>query len=579
MNRLSAINDFYEAHRKASLQIVLSKLTGESADLLSYDEVLKRLRVEGQTDRGRAEIPLDKIVGSVGRYTDFTRDFLPRRESDLGRWATVKMATESMTGVPPIDVYKIGDVYFVRDGNHRVSIARMNKQEYIEGNVTEVFTRVPFDAKMDLDSLIIKEEYAQFLEETRIDRLIKEPINLSVTVAGAYEKILEHISVHRYYMGIDEKREVPYSEAVVSWYQKVYRPVIDVIHEQALLRDYPNRTETDLYIWMLEHRAELEKELGWKIDTDTAADSIGEKLSRNIWYYVRRFWYWLIDLVIPEQFMFGPKPGVWRRKHNPLTLKNLSLFRNILIALQGDEISHQTLEQAIWIAKKEGSRLSALHLVDSEEAKENESTLAIRNQFYWRLHEEGLDGSLVVEIGTANQKIIERAVYTDMVVVHLQYAPGTQAFAKMRSGFRLLIRQVATPLLVIPKQMRPIQRILLAFDGSQKAKEASYIAVYLAKHWGVELYLLTVFRDANAKEKIRGKFLDSQRYIIDHNVRPHAHMRKGLTGATILAFAKEKNIDMILMGSYGSAPFKEIISGSTIDYVLESVEIPVLICR
>jgi len=579
VNRLSAINDFYEAHRKASLQIVLSKLTGESADLLSYDEVLKRLRVEGQTDRGRAEIPLDKIVGSVGRYTDFTRDFLPRRESDLGRWATVKMATESMTGVPPIDVYKIGDVYFVRDGNHRVSIARMNKQEYIEGNVTEVFTRVPFDAKMDLDSLIIKEEYAQFLEETRIDRLIKEPINLSVTVAGAYEKILEHISVHRYYMGIDEKREVPYSEAVVSWYQKVYRPVIDVIHEQALLRDYPNRTETDLYIWMLEHRAELEKELGWKIDTDTAADSIGEKLSRNIWYYVRRFWYWLIDLVIPEQFMFGPKPGVWRRKHNPLTLKNLSLFRNILIALQGDEISHQTLEQAIWIAKKEGSRLSALHLVDSEEAKENESTLAIRNQFYWRLHEEGLDGSLVVEIGTANQKIIERAVYTDMVVVHLQYAPGTQAFAKMRSGFRLLIRQVATPLLVIPKQMRPIQRILLAFDGSQKAKEASYIAVYLAKHWGVELYLLTVFRDANAKEKIRGKFLDSQRYIIDHNVRPHAHMRKGLTGATILAFAKEKNIDMILMGSYGSAPFKEIISGSTIDYVLESVEIPVLICR
>ncbi len=579
MDRISAINDFYEAHRKASLQIVLSKLTGESVDLLSYDDVLRRLRVKGQTDRGREEIPLDKIVGSVGRYTDFTRDFLPRKESDSQRWATVKMATESMAGVPPIEVYKVGGVYFVRDGNHRVSIARMNGQTHIEAFVTEVFTRVPFDSKMDLDSLIIKEEYAEFLEETRIDRLVAETINLSVTVAGAYEKLLDHIRVHRYYMGIDLKREVPYSEAVLDWYQTVYCPVIVVIREQGLLRDFPERTETDLYIWMLEYRAELERELGWKIEADTAAESIGEKLKRNSWYYLRRFWYWLMDLIIPDQLIYGPKPGVWRRKHRALARRNLSFFRNILIALQDNEISRQAYEQAIWIAKREGARISALHLVDSEEAKENETTMSIRNQFYWRLHEEGLDGSLAVETGTANQKIVKRAVFTDMVVVHLQHAPGTRAFAKMRSGFRLLIRGVATPLLVVPKEMRPIQLILLAFDGSQKAKEANYIAVYLARHWGVELYLLTVYRDARDKEAMRKEFLDSKRYIIDHHVRPHAHMRKGLAGETILAFAKEKNIDMILMGSYGSTPIKEMVWGSAIDYVLESVEIPVLICR
>ena len=579
MDRISAINDFYEAHRKASLKIVLSKLTGESVDLLSYDDILKRLRVKGQTDRGREEIALDKIVGSVGRYTDFTRDFLPRKESDSQRWATVKMATESMAGVPPIDVYKIGDVYFVRDGNHRVSVARMNGQTHIEAFVTEVFTRVPFDSKMDLDSLIIKEEYAEFLEETRIDRLVAEPINLSVTVAGAYEKLLDHIRVHRYYMGNDLKREVTYEEAVLDWYQTVYCPVIDVIREQGLLRDFPERTETDLYIWMLEYRAELESELGWKIEADTAAESIGEKLKRNSWYYLRRFWYWLIDFFIPDQLTYGPKPGVWRRKHRALARRNLSFFRNILIALQDNDISRQAYEQAIWIAKREGARISALTLVDSEEAKENETTMSIRNQFYWRLHEEGLEGSLAVETGTANQTIVKRAVFTDLVVVHLQHAPGTQAFAKMRSGFRLLIRRVATPLLVVPKEMRPIQRILLAFDGSEKAKEANYIAVYLARHWGVELYLLTVYRDARVKEEMRKEFLDSKRYIIDHHVRPHAHMRKGLAGETILAFAKEKNIDLILMGSYGSAPFKEMVWGSAIDYVLESVEIPVLICR
>lgn len=579
MNRASAISDFYEAHRKASLQTVLSRITGESVDLLSYDEVLKRLRVKGQADRGRVEIPLDKIIGSVGRYTDFTRDFLPRRESDSQRWATVKIATESLAGVPPIEVYKVGDAYFVRDGNHRVSIARSNGQTHIEAYVTEVFTRVPLSAGMDLDGLIIKEEYAEFLEETRLDQLVKEPIDLSVTAAGAYQKLLDHISVHRYYMGTNLSREVSYDEAVLDWYNTVYCPVIEVIHEQGILRDFPARTETDLYIWMLEYRAELEKALGWKIEADAAAETITEKFTSDTRYTWRRFWYWLLDLIVPDTFIHGPKTGSWRQKHHALARKNLSFFRNILIALQENDVSHEAFEEALWVAKRERARISALHLVDSQEAKESAETLAIRNHFYWRLHEEGLDGSLAVEIGTANQKIVERAIYTDMVVVHLRYAPGTQAFSKMRSGFRTLIRLVSTPLLVVPQKMRPIERILLAFDGSPKAKEANYIAVYLAKHWGVELYLLTTYRDFSQKDEMREKFLESKRYIIDHDVRPHAHMRKGLPGQTILAFAKEKNIDLILMGSYGSAPLKEIVWGSAIDYVLESVEIPVLICR
>ena len=263
MDRLTAMNDFYEAHRKASMKTVLSKITGKTVDLLSYDEILKRLRMKGQTDRGRAEIPLDKIIGSVGRYSDFTKDFLPRKISDSARWASVKMATESLSGVPPIEVYKIGDSYFVRDGNHRVSVARSNGQDHIEAYVTEVFTRVPLTGNLDLDSLIIKEEYAEFLEKTRLDKLLEEPVDLTVTVAGAYEKLLDHIQVHQYYMGLDAKKEITYDEAVVDWYKSFYLPVIETIREHGLMKDFPNRTETDLYIWMLEYRSELETELGW----------------------------------------------------------------------------------------------------------------------------------------------------------------------------------------------------------------------------------------------------------------------------------------------------------------------------
>ena len=579
MDRLTAIHDFYEAHRKASLQTILSKIKGESADLLSYDEILKHLRMKGQTDRGRSEIPLNKIIGSVGRYTDFTRDFLPRNVSDSNRWASVRMATESLSGVPPIEVYKVGDSYFVRDGNHRVSVARMNGQESIDAFVTEVFTRVPLTGEMDLDALIIKEEYAQFLEKTRLDKLSKEPVDLTVTAAGVYEKLLDHIQVHHYYLGLDQKKEIPYENAVLDWYENYYLPVVDIIRERGLLKDFPQRTETDLYIWMLEYRSDLEKELGWKIDTDTAATTLVERFSRNTKFNLRRFWFWLEDRLVPEQLEYGPKTGSWRAKRRILAKKNISLFRNILVAMQDNDLSRETYEQAIWIAKREGSRISALHLVENEEAKESQEVENIRNHFNWRLREEGLEGSLAVEIGTANRKIVERAVYTDMVVVHLQHAPGTQAFSKLRSGFRTLIRRCAAPLLVVPQQMRPIRRILLAYDGSEKAKEANYIAVYLARHWDVDLYVLTTFIGQTMKKEMNEAFQDSKRYVIEHYIRPHAHMREGQTGETILAFAKEKNIDMILLGSYGSGPLKEIMSGSTVDYVLETVTIPVLICR
>ncbi|MBE0688235.1 MAG: universal stress protein, partial [Anaerolineaceae bacterium] len=192
MNRNIAINDFNAAHRKASIKSAISHLTGEKIDLLSYSEVLRSLRLQGQVERGREEIPLDKIIGSVGRYSDFTRDFLPRKSSDSQRWVSVKVATESLMGVPPIEVYKVGDYYFVRDGNHRVSIARQNGQSHIEAYITEVVTRVPLTGDVDLDNLIIKEEYANFLDITQLDKHIPD-LELDVTEPGGYEKLLDHI--------------------------------------------------------------------------------------------------------------------------------------------------------------------------------------------------------------------------------------------------------------------------------------------------------------------------------------------------------------------------------------------------
>ncbi len=233
-NYYSALEDFRRERRMAALQDILGRITRRPINLLAYDDISSRLKLEGSSERGLRDIPIDAIVGSVGRYSDFTRSFLPRHDRDADRWARVKSAAvNSQAGLPPIEVYKIGDAYFVRDGHHRVSVARQLKATHIEGYVTEVRTKVPLSAELSPDELILKSEYADLLEHTHIDDILPG-VDFSLTVPGSYREIEEHIQVHRYYMGLEQKREIPLGEAVRHWYEKVYLPVVQAIRE---LRD------------------------------------------------------------------------------------------------------------------------------------------------------------------------------------------------------------------------------------------------------------------------------------------------------------------------------------------------------
>src|SRR5512144_3086079 len=155
----AAVLDFQSARRRASIQDILARLRGKSAQLLSYEEVAEKLKLRVRAERGTKNIPLDSIVGSVGRYTDFTRTFLPLRNEDRDRWARVKAAAEGDMGLPPIEVYQVGEVYFVIDGNHRVSIARQMGSKTIEARVIEVRTNIPLTPDVQADDLIIKAEY------------------------------------------------------------------------------------------------------------------------------------------------------------------------------------------------------------------------------------------------------------------------------------------------------------------------------------------------------------------------------------------------------------------------------------
>ena len=213
MQLASAVKDFRRARRQAQLERVMARLTGASTDLLNYEDVRQKLKGSRTTSRGLRDIPIDAIIGSVGRYTDFTRSFLPRQDEDQTRWARVGRAMSDPTGLPPVEVYQIGEAYFVMDGNHRVSVAKQLGATHIEAYVTECHTKVPLSPDVRPEDLIVKAEYAEFLEHTRLDEL-RPDADLSISLAGRYRELEEHISVHRYFMGIEQEREIPYEEAV-----------------------------------------------------------------------------------------------------------------------------------------------------------------------------------------------------------------------------------------------------------------------------------------------------------------------------------------------------------------------------
>lgn len=267
---------FDRARTRAFVSDLLGILSGRREGLVPFEEVRQRLRLRNRAYQGLQDVPLDRIVGSLGRYQDFTREFLPRNSGVRQRWMNVLRWAESTVGLPPVELYKVGEAYFVKDGNHRVSVARAMGAPTIQAYVWEYETRVPITAALDVDELIRKQESLHFLERTGIDRLCPDA-QIDVTVPGGYRELEEHIDVHRYYRGLEAGREIPHEEAVLSWYDHVYMPVVQAIRRHDILEEFPGRTETDLYLWIMQHLHFLRERYGDLVSPEAAALDLAER--------------------------------------------------------------------------------------------------------------------------------------------------------------------------------------------------------------------------------------------------------------------------------------------------------------
>lgn len=244
--------DFNKARTRARMQGLLRTLSWKHDDLLSWYEVTSIIKPKSETYLGMRTIPVDKIIGSEGRYHDFSAAFLPKRERLRSRWVSVDSAQLNNIILPPISVYSLGGWYFVRDGNHRVSVAKANGIDFIDADVVELDSTIPLEPGISMKEIrrrVVRYERGMFLQQYGSLNL---PFgDIVFTTPGAYAELINHILVHKYYINQNMEEEISMEKAAKSWYDNVYSPIVKAIREDHLLADYPGSTEGDMYMWIV----------------------------------------------------------------------------------------------------------------------------------------------------------------------------------------------------------------------------------------------------------------------------------------------------------------------------------------
>ena len=289
-DHLTLAGDFNKAHRHAVFQGIFSTFKWSYPDLLSFYEVTKLIKPESESYKGMMTIPVKQIIGSENRYHDFSSAFYPTNLSLERRWESIDAASMDDVVLPPISVYKLGDCYFVRDGNHRVSVARSKGVEFIDAEVVELTSKIPLEEGMTLNEIrkrVVAYERQRFIEQFNPTYLPMERIVFSSP--GSYPEMVNHILVHKYYMNMDREDEIPFSEAAADWFDNVYKPIANAIEHEHLLSEFPGQTEADLYMWLVRRWDEM-KRLNMSATENDAAKAVKSEIKSP--FIIRWGAYW-----------------------------------------------------------------------------------------------------------------------------------------------------------------------------------------------------------------------------------------------------------------------------------------------
>lgn len=567
-----ALDDFKRARSRAAMRRFWATISGESLELLPYAEISSKLRAVSQSNLGLQEVPVNQIIGSVDRNEDFDKYFNPLRDADRHRWANVKtvMTSPGSNGVPPVVLYKIGGIYFVMDGNHRVSIARDLGNEMIEAYVTELKTKVPVGTSLTPQELVLKAAYADFLEDTNLDQIIPG-VDFSLNLIDHYPLLQEHIEVHRYYMGIERHQSVSFQEAAKHWYGHIYLPVTDAINAAGLPQSYRGMTLTDLYLYVLDQQATIQQSVGFAIKTENAIDFVamqdgkpGNPISTNA--------------TDPIHTMFGEMTG----NQNELIAQEGSdssdcLFGDILVAVGDFDPDWLGLQQAIMVNRCPEGSIRGVFIDEKDTETSSDSRQALRDEFAQRLEVVGMHGQLTITTGEVTRNLKEQSLLSDLLVLRLRFPPTNALFDRSGSGITELIQWGKRSILLVKEKPMPISHQLLLYDGQPKSKEALFAAAYYASRLQASL---TIFTLDNGMPDIEIEVSEAKTYLRKLRLDFHYEIEKGDNFAdAVLEQIKKHQPTTLLAGGYHGGLRLGRLFGSSLDTLLGKVDIPMFICQ
>jgi hypothetical protein len=242
-----AQSDFARQRRRLALARVAARLRFEPDDvsaMLPFEEVVAALGRVSQHDVGLQSIRLESIVGTVARHRgEFDRQFRPRSSGVRGRWERIATARRRGEAMPPIDVYRVGELHFVEDGHHRVSVARAMGDSHIDAYVKEVRTALGASAGLKLSDLPLKRHERIFRERVPLPPALRERIQLSDEWRYAELSVL--IEAWGLRASYQRERLLSRSEVAEAWFHEEYEPVVQVLNEAQI---GGGGTETERYL-------------------------------------------------------------------------------------------------------------------------------------------------------------------------------------------------------------------------------------------------------------------------------------------------------------------------------------------
>ena len=264
MPSVDAQHDFMRARRQATLSRLAARLRGEPDDvrvILPYEEVIDALGFVSERPAGPAVVPLDAIVGTVDRQREFDRRFRPTSGRVRSRWEHIAAAMRRGDSLPPVDLLRIGEIYFVRDGHHRVSVARALKLTDIDAYVTDVVTRVGAERAITYADLPTKSHEREFFERVPLPGGARGEVVL--TDPWAYAALAESVEAWGFRTSQDRGEPITRREVAFLWLENEYRPVIAMLREADLIGD---QGETEAYMRVNAERYRLLRTDRWDED-------------------------------------------------------------------------------------------------------------------------------------------------------------------------------------------------------------------------------------------------------------------------------------------------------------------------